>query len=185
MHTHWLDTIIPYDGSQLRAHWIAAQTGQYGDAMVAFRGRAAVDARHMVDLEDVAAQAWIASDDMLHFIVEHFDHDLERMILRQRLFIVLLAEQLRHLQPTLAPQRRGDDLYDGDAKLTVSIATASPISCLIHTGINISSANTPVLTKGLHDYGIAPEPFAHAVMQSYADELAGIHHARCKVRGTD
>lgn len=183
MHTHWLDTIIPYDGSQLRAHWIAAQTGQYGDAIVAFRGAAVVGHQHMVDLEDVAARAWIASDDMLHFIVEYFDHDLERMILRQRLLIVLIAEQLRHTQPTRHIQRRGDDLYDGDAKLTVSIATASPISCLIHTGINISSANTPVLTKGLNDYDIAPKPFADAVMQSYVDELASIHHARCKVRG--
>ncbi|MBI2346914.1 MAG: DUF366 family protein, partial [Deltaproteobacteria bacterium] len=77
----------------------------------------------------------------------------------------------------------GNDLFEGTAKLSVSIATASPISTLMHTGINILSTNTPVMTKGLHDYGIDPAPFATKVMARYAEEIAGVVHARAKVRG--
>lgn len=183
MQTRWIPEPIDYDGAQLRAHWIYDQAQIVDDAMVAFQGAADVGPRHMVDLEDRAAKAWIHSDRMLHFLVEYFDTDLTRMILRQRLLVAIIGEELRMARPEVLVVRRGNDLYEGMAKLSVSIATASPISCLIHTGINISSANTPVLTKGLEDYGIAPAPFASKIMARYAEEMAGIRHARAKVRG--
>lgn len=182
-HTRWLPDRLVYDGSQLRSHWIFDQTGLVGDALVAFIGAADVQARHMVDLEDAAARAWIHSDSMCHFIAEHFDHDLTVAILRQRLLVAICSEEFRTARPEAIVVRRGNDLFEGTAKLSVSIATASPISTLMHTGINILSTNTPVMTKGLHDYGIDPAPFATKVMARYAEEIAGVVHARAKVRG--
>jgi hypothetical protein len=78
--------------------------------------------------------------------------------------------------------RRGSDLYDGDAKLSISIATVTPLSSLIHFGINIVSDNTPVKTKGLKNFDIDPHKFAEQVMTKYKEEYANIDKARCKVK---
>lgn len=182
LKTLFLDKEIFYDGSQLSSHWILKKASLRGDALVAFIGGAEV-AEHLVDLEDSIAGKKIFSSRMLHFIAEHFDPDLERMILRQRLFISLLQQSLigRTGKPEIV--RRGNDLFWKDFKLTVSIATASPVSCLMHTGINIENRGTPVPTKGLSDFDIDPRPFAAEVMRAYEEELNGIRWARCKVRG--
>jgi hypothetical protein len=81
--------------------------------------------------------------------------------------------------------RRGSDLYDGTRKLTVSIASASPVSTLIHAGINVSSRNTPVPTTGLDDYGIPAREFAEEVLAAYVSDCASALRARCKVRACD
>ncbi|MBI4366513.1 MAG: DUF366 family protein [Deltaproteobacteria bacterium] len=182
METLWIPESLPYDGSQLRSHWIFDRTGRAGDAICAFTGPARVEAAHMVDREDARAKAWIRSDAMLHFLVEHFGVGLYCGILRQRLLIAICGEELRIAHPETVIVRRGNDLHEGMAKLSVAIATVSPVSCLLHAGINIASTNTPVCTKGLEDYGIAPAPFATKVMERYAAEMAGVLHARAKVR---
>lgn len=182
MHQRWLPQSMHYDGAQLRSHWIFDQTGLVGDAIVAFIGGARVEATHMVDLEDRRQQAWIFSEQMLHFIVEHFHYDLTRTILLQHLLVASAADAVRTFVPGSSVRRSGNDLFDGDAKLSVSIATASPVSTLIHCGINILSTNTPVTTKGLADYRIDPHTFAVQLMQTYTDEVTHIHHARAKVR---
>lgn len=182
MKTKWLSQKILYDGTQLRSGWVRENTGLSGDAVAAFCGGADVSVEHMVDLEDVAANAPIFSEAMLHFIIEIHDADLEKMVLRQRLLVALLLEELKKFAVCQGIVRSGDDLYDGDAKLSVSIATTSPISCLIHTGLNISSKNTPVKTKGLGDYNINPQTLAESVMQRFTEELEEIIHATTKVR---
>ena len=48
--THWIDRRIAYDGSQLSAHWILAETGLAGDALVAFRGPCRVERAEIADL---------------------------------------------------------------------------------------------------------------------------------------
>lgn len=182
MKTKWLPQTLCYDGTQLRSRWIEKVAGMTGNAVVAFVGGGNVPIEHMVDLEDVAANAPIFSESMLHFLIEIFGRDLEKMVLRQRLLVALILEELKKFPQCRNIVRRGDDLYDGDAKLSVSIATSSPISCLIHTGINISSKNTPVKTKGLEDYDIPPQTLAESLMRRFAEELAGITHATTKVR---
>lgn len=171
-----------YDGSQLRSHWIYQTTRLQGDALVSFIGPCQVDLSHMVDWEDVVNQKPIFSEKMLHFLVEHFENDLEKMVLRQRLLMVIMQEELQTILKNEMITRKGDDLYMGEAKLTVSIATASPVSCLIHAGINISSRNTPVLTKGLEDLEVDPHFFAMHVMERYVHEMESVRWARCKVR---
>ncbi len=181
MQQHWLGREQAYDGTQLRPHFIAQQTGSFGDAIMAFAGAADVPLSHMVDLEDVAARAPIFSKKMLHFLVEHFRSDLDLMIVRQRLLTAIAAEELRQ-RGAAGVTRSGDDIYDGERKVSVSIATSSPVSGLVHFGLNIDSDGTPVPTRGLNDYGIEPRGFAEAVMRRYCDELASMAEARCKVR---
>ena len=67
-------------------------------------------------------------------------------------------------------------------KLSVSIATVSATSTLIHTGFNIETDGTPVPTVGLADLDIDVPAFASELLHRYADEMQDIWLARCKVR---
>lgn len=183
MLTNFIKEKTDYDGSQLSSLWAFKNFGLQGDSIVSFRGLCNVALDKMVDLADVLAEDHIYSEDMLNFIVEFFDMDLEKTVFKQRLLISILKENLEK-KLNLKISRDGDDLYFENGKLTVSIATLSPVSSLIHTGINISSKNTPVKTAGLNDIGITNvESFAHEVMDAYKAELDSIKMARCKVRG--
>ena len=70
-------------------------------------------------------------------------------------------------------------------KLSVSIATKSITSVLIHTGLNIISEGAPVSASGLtSELGITDiKGFAEKVMQKYSEELNDIKLAVSKVRG--
>ena len=75
-------------------------------------------------------------------------------------------------------------MIDGK-KLSVSIATKSITSILIHTGLNILSENAPVNASGLaSELGINDtKEFALEVMKRYSEELEDIELAGTKVRG--
>ena len=75
-------------------------------------------------------------------------------------------------------------MIDGK-KLSVSIATKSTTSILIHTGLNIDSEGAPVKASGLtSELGITDiKEFAIEVMEAYAEELKDIELASTKVRG--
>ncbi|MFH1859526.1 MAG: DUF366 family protein [bacterium] len=198
MNHKFIQKRIDYTGKQLRSHWIYENFELPGDAIVVFRGAADVN-KYLVDMVDSQKKAYIYSEDMLHFIVEHFSLDLERTIAYQRLLVAIMGEAL-NAYPGVGGlsadegssgkgcqiKRYGDDLYDGQAKLTVSIATLTTVSTMIHAGINISSKGTPVPTKGLLDYGMSEADiasFAEAVCSRYTEEIKSIRMARCKVRG--
>jgi len=177
---------ITYDGRQLAPHWIYRNFDVLGDAAVAFLGPCHVALSEMVDIEDVKAQAPIFSPRMLHVIAEFFSSDLHTTVYRQRLLIVT-AKELLETMTDRQVTRKGDDLYvpraDGSpGKLSVSIATASPTSTLIHTGLNIETAGTPVPTVGLAELGVDPAAFGARLLRHYADEVNDIWLARCKVR---
>lgn len=173
---------ITYTGEQLKSNFAYSHHGISGDSIVAFCGPCDVKRSAMVDIEDLKAGNRIFSEDMLHFIVEHHDTDLEKTVLRQLLLVDIAKDNLNRRFDHMVITRLHTDLYDGDLKLSISVATATPISTLIHLGINISSLNTPVKTKGLADYGIEPLVFADEVMQVYAAEADKIHDSRCKVK---
>ncbi|HEX2912840.1 MAG TPA: DUF366 family protein [Chloroflexia bacterium] len=179
--------LLTYDGLQLAPHWIYRQHDLLGDAIVSFRGPCEVKLTEMVDIEDVKASAPIYSPQMIHFIAEFFDLDLEKTVYRQRLLIVTAKEWLEE-RLDRPVTRRGDDLYlarPGDGKpgkLSVSIATSSPVSTLIHTGFNVLTEGTPVPTVGLAELKIDPDEFAEAVLDRYTAEVEDIWLARCKVR---
>ncbi len=185
MNVLFSDKSRDYDGSQLKAHWIFRTFGLLGDSVVAFTGGCDVPLERMVDLADVRDDKPIFSKSMLHVIGEFFGPDLTQTILRQRLLVSLAQQELIFRTGKPAIVRGGNDLYDEGAKLSVSIATASPVSTLLHFGINIVSEGTPVRTKGLEDYKIDPSDFARALLESFRDEIKTVGESRAKVRPVD
>lgn len=178
----FIEKNIDYLGIQLSPHWIYNNYKILGDAGVAFVGEADVSLDHMVDLADVQEKAFIYSPLMLHFIIEHFDTNLDLAIFKQRMLIVCIKEELE--QYGISPSRIGDDLYINKKKLSVSIASRSIVSTLIHVGVNIKTTGTPVPTIGLEELGIIDiKAFATNVLHRYKRELEQIREARCKVRG--
>ena len=174
---------IPYTGRELRSLWIAETFNLRGDAIVAFIGPCDVSLENMVDQADVQRGVGIQAALMLHFIAEHPNDSLPQAILRQRLLVCLTSEILRQRQPDIPLRRHGDDLYVDDRKLSVSIATASPVSTLIHLGLNIDPAGAPVAAIGLDELGIAPAEIAPQIMQAYVAEMESCATAQWKVKG--
>jgi len=176
---------ITYDGTQLSSLWAFRNFGLQGDSIVSFQGPCRVNISEMVDLEDVKNNAPIYSEKMLHFIIEHFDLDLEKTIFRQRLFIAIIKDAVQRFTGTVL-SRDGDDLFHLDKKLSVSIATLTPVSTMIHTALNILSDNVPVPAVGLAELGLSFDkvPALGAdICGLYTVECSEIRMARCKVRG--
>jgi hypothetical protein len=180
-----LEQEMPYTGDEISNHWIYKQAGILGDAVVSFIGPCDVSLSKMVDLEDVMNNDYIYSVRMLHFIVEVFGISLKEGVLLQRLFTSIIQDKINELMEEDVIKRRGDDLFFEDTqKLSVSICTVSPTSILIHTGLNIESADAPVEAAGLHsELGIETiESLALSCMKSLTEEWEDIKLCCCKVR---
>lgn len=170
---------ICYTGRELSPHWIYKSFDVIGDALVAFQGPADVSLNEMVDLEDVKKKAPIGSPKMLHFLGEFFIDSLDQGILLQHLFVFQVNESLQKRGIELT--RRGNDLYFKTRKLSVSIATKSLTSVLMHFGINIETEGTPVPTAGLNELGIDAKTFADEVLTQFRDDVEVWARARVKV----
>ena len=183
MKTKLAEQNIKYEGWQLCPHWIYKNFNIQGDSIVAFIGECEVKLTEMVDIEDVINNEPIYSKSMLSFISEQFNIGLIEGVFRQRLLICTIKEALEKRGFKII--RNGDDLFFDGKKLTVSIATKSHTSVLIHTGINIDSTDAPVNASGLtSELGITDiENFAKEVMNNYAEEIDDIIMASTKVRG--
>ncbi len=183
MKTKFIDDEIKYIGSQLAPHWIYKNFKIMGDAIIAFQGECKVDLSEMVDIEDVINHEPIYSKYMLSFITEQFGINLTEGVLRQRLLMTIIKELLE--EKGIFVVRNGDDLIIDGKKLSVSIATKSITSVLIHTGLNILSDGAPVKASGLKsELGIEDtKAFAIEVMKRYSEELDDIKLAATKVRG--
>src|SRR5205814_8822735 len=133
-----------------------------------FQGGCEIPFANMVDLEDVRAKARIASPLMVHFIIENFDLDLEKAVLRQRLLSAIVRDELGS-----GVRRVGDDLFLGKGKLSISIATRTAVSSKIHFGINAERAlDVGVETRSLADLRVKPVPFGKKVLGRYGAEMA-------------
>lgn len=183
MKTLFIDKEIKYIGSQLAPHWIYKNFKIQGDAIVAFCGECEVKLTEMVDIEDVINNEPIYSKYMLSFISEQFNIGLVEGVLRQRLLMNTIKEVLE--SRGVFVRRNGDDLFVNEKKLSVSIATKSINSVLIHTGVNILSEGAPIEVSGLKsDLNIEDiKEFATEVMQRYSEEIEDIVLSSTKVRG--
>lgn len=183
MKTKLIEEEIKYIGSQLAPHWIYKNFKLQGDAIVAFIGECEVKLTEMVDIEDVINNEPIYSKLMLSFITEQFGVELVEGVFRQRLLICIIKELLEERGVFVV--RNGDDLMINNRKLSVSIATKSTTSILIHTGLNILSEGAPVKASGLtSELGIENvREFALEVMKRYSEEIEDIKLASTKVRG--
>lgn len=180
--TLYINKRMDYSGKELEPHWIYRNFDILGDAVIAFCGEANVSQSFMLDQTDILDKAYIYSPLMLNFIIEHFDNDLNLALYRQRMFLIGIKDELEQLGIPIV--RRVEALYADNRKLTVSVASSSNVSTLVHTGINIETAGTPVKTAGLAELGVNDiQSFAENVMLRYRVELEQIHDARCRVRG--
>ncbi len=176
---------IKFTGEQLHSHWAYANFDLFGDSIVSFIGPCEIEEKYLVGVDHYKKKIQIRSEKMLHFVLEHFDLDLEKAILKQKLLVSILKDKLNHRLKGDILQRWGNDIFDGDAKLTISTVTRTKVSTKIHLGINISSRNTPVKTKGVEDYGLDPLDLAQVVMNQYRLDMRRVEERLVKTRSID
>jgi len=186
MQTQFIEKRFPYDGTQLRSLYAYLEHRILGPSIIAWRGPCSISFEHMVDGEDLLAKAVIEGDEMLHFIIEVFDRDLFSGVALQRLFASIVRDYLQGSVHVTLPQvdlfRDGDDIYFEQAKLSISIATKSPVSTLVHFAMNITNSGTPVKTLSLQDLKLDPVRVAEDVMALFHMEYVSMVEATQKVR---
>ena len=185
METLFIDKEIDYTGIQLAPHWIYKNFNIMGNSIVAFIGACDVNLEHMVDIEDVINDEPIYSKKMLNIIEENFDSTLVEMVYKQRLLVTITKELIEKNYPQVNIIRSGDDLFVNGKKLSVSIATKSITSTLIHFGLNIDAEGAPVNAADLtSDVGVNDvQKFALDLLYNYQQEVKDIKLAASKVRG--
>lgn len=173
---------MTYYGSELRPHFILSKWKIEDSALVAFRGPCDVKTDHLVDWEDRLAHDFIRAKEMMHFLGEFFGITLKEGIWIQRLLVSELGCMLTEMG--LKVSRSGDDLFINQKKLSVSIVTASPVSVLLHLGINIDAEGAPVAAIGLKEC-LSREKIDQvfqSLLAKFAAEYESVHRASVKVR---
>lgn len=175
----------PYTGVELRPHFLLQEMALKGSGVGVFAGPCQVKTEHLVDWEDRLAQDRIEAGKMIHFIGEFFGMSLNEGVLTQRFFMALVGEILRD-DFGVKIRRSGDDLFLGEGpssrKLSVSIVTASPVSILLHVGLNIDPVGAPVPAIGLQELGVLPDKLIERVKIRFLDEWNDMKWACTKVR---
>lgn len=172
-----------YFGPELRPHFILSQYKLVGDALIAFIGPCDVKTDHLVDWEDRLNSDSIRAASMIHFLGEFFGTDLREIYFFQRLF----AAQVRAFVEEATGEkweRSGDDLYWKGKKLSVSIVTQSPVSSLIHFGLNWDPQGAPVDAVGLGQF-LTPEArdaLVKRILEWVSSEWSSVGAACVKVR---
>jgi len=184
LQTRLIPAELVYDGTQLATHWPRRSAGVTGDCVVAFLGPAEVPTENLVDLEDRRVGERITSARMLHLVGVHFGRTLAETVLRQRLYVFLAAERLRLRGVGVLVE--GDDIFTPDRrKLSVSIATVSPLAGLVHIGLNDDPAGAPVPAAGLAELGVDAADFARELLGAFEEAERGLKFAAAKVRAVD
>lgn len=180
--TFFHEKLLPYLGPELRPHFILSKFKIEGNALLAFRGPCDVKTDHLVDWEDRLANDSIRAEEMLHFLGEFFGITLREGVWIQRLLVSEIQSVL--LKKNLKVEREGDDLFIDGGKLSVSIVTASPVSVLLHLGLNINAKGAPVKTSQLKDHFTDEEvnQFASGILERFQNEFKSVERATVKVR---
>ena len=191
----WLDEKHKYDGSWLQPLHNYLKHGVLGDSVVSWSGPCELNPSHIIDGEDLRSGSKIRGDFMLHFILELFGYPLSGAVAFQRLMGEILIDQIDLKKKSedyksedrkltgFGLKREGDDIYQGEKKLNISVATCSALSSLIHFGVNVTNKGTPVPTCSLRDFGVTDEKgFALDFMKALKEEFTGMKRAWMKVR---
>jgi len=181
IQTHFHPEVLAYTGPELRTHFLLSQFKIKGSGILAFRGPCEVKTEHLVDWEDRLVSDFIRAREMVHFIGEFFGVSLQEGVWLQRLFMAQARDLIAELSGNTV-LRDGDDLFWDGRKLSVSIVTASPVSVLLHVGINIDASGAPVSAAGLGDLSVEPELFIREQMKRFSMEWDSIQWACTKVR---
>ncbi|MBL7543690.1 MAG: DUF366 family protein [Bdellovibrionaceae bacterium] len=187
MKTKFIKKVFPYTGAELRPHFAYENHGILGSSIVSWVGPCDIPFDHMVDLEDVLAQSPIRGGMMLHFIAEVFNQSLFSAVALQRLLASIVKDEIecrwRMSKKKGALRRDGDDVFWGDRKITISIASISAVSTQIHFAVNVNNKNTPVKTAALEDdFEINVNEFAQSILEAFRREFVSIDMATQKVK---
>jgi hypothetical protein len=186
VESYFIEKKFAYDGSQLHSLFGYLEHGVQGPSIVSWIGPCNISNEHMVDGEDLLAKALIQGDEMLHFIIELFDRDLFAGVSVQRLFASIAKDYIESKSPKILAQKKlhrdGDDIYLGEQKLSISIATRSPVSTLVHFAMNVTNRGTPVKTLSFEDLELDPVRVAEDLMNSFRKEFTSMLTATQKVR---
>ncbi len=182
IETFYSNEKMTYTGPELRPHFILSHYKIEGNALVAFRGACEVQTDHLVDWEDRLQNDFIRAREMVHFLGEFFGITLKEGIWIQRLVVSEIHSMLMKMK--IAAERSGDDLFVDGKKLSVSIVTASPVSVLLHLGLNIDPAGAPVAAIGLESFfsEAQTEELIKAVLSRFKTEFESVNRAAVKVR---
>jgi hypothetical protein len=119
---------------------------------------------------------------MVHILGEFFGITLREGVWIQRHLVQEAASRLR--AKGLEVSRDGDDLFLAGGKLSVSIVTASPVSVLLHLGINLDPEGAPVKAAGLagalSTAGL--NGFFDELLSGFEREWASVNRATVKVK---
>lgn len=186
MQKLFIDKKFKYDGSQLRPLYAYENFKILGDSIVSWIGPCDVAFDHMIDVEDKIENAKICGDLMLHFIIEFFGPDLTAGVTVQRLMASIIKDNIQDMTDyKFKLFRQGDDIYlfneSGHQKLSISIASRSSVSTMIHFAVNIINDGTPVKTTSLTDLGLKANDFAIKIMNDFSKEYDSIVIATKKV----
>jgi len=185
MKTFFCDSEFAYDGKQLRSLFAYLKFQILGDSVVSWVGPCHIDFQNMVDGEDQLARSEIRGDRMVHFILEKFDTQLFSGVCLQRLMASLAIDLLREISPcqkeTQELRRDGDDIFFREKKLSISVASQSPTSTVLHFAVNVINDGTPVATTCLNDFKVEPADFARRLCAKVQNEVESIVQATQKV----
>lgn len=184
MEKKFIEKNMSYDGSQLRPLYAYETHKVIGDSVISWTGPCNITLDHMVDLEDKIVNSKICSDLMLHFIIEIFGPDLTAAVALQRLFASIVKDRiLTETKEKFDLYRDGDDIYqkNSEKKLSISIASRSAVSLMIHFAVNVTNEGTPVPTLCLQELKVDPQVLAQKIMDDFTHEYHSIVAATKKV----
>ena len=169
-------------GDEMLPHWAYRNFGLLGDSIVAFRGVFRVPPESWVDIDSIIHGRDIYQADMLHFIVEHFHSTIREGALRQYLLVSVLEEKLLHRMAGAEHRlvRLGEDLFDGENRLTLTAVGATPVSIKIHLGIYLESEPKKEI-HGLKAYNIKALDLAELVIDQYRAEMRRLEEKTWRV----
>lgn len=192
-----LKTCMEYDGSQLRPFYPYEMSQERGDGIVAFVGPMCLSPKEMIDMEDVLSNDRIWSPSAINFIIELFHINIETCVLYQRAFMQTIVDDMlaeghkgKLYSSIQSITLEGDDImvHDGEGlkKASVSIASVSHISGLMHVGLNLEvDDNIPVPAIGLKNiYQKFNTTFwIENIMSQFEAKIDSIRNATVKVKG--
>lgn len=181
MKTLWISKQFAYTGAQLKPLYAYLNHRVQGDSMISWVGPCEVSFEEMIDGEDLIDQSLIQGAKMLHFIIEVFHQSLFSGVVMQRLFASICREYFWE-NHQISVTREGDDLYWKGGKLSISIASISQVSIMVHFAMNVTNEGTPVKTASLEDLQLNPEVVAKDLMTRFQAEFDSIVIATQKVK---
>ncbi|MFP4458917.1 MAG: DUF366 family protein [Candidatus Zixiibacteriota bacterium] len=151
--------------------WALDKFDIIGDSIVAFKGPFDMTEEEFYNLsEKRPGELKLSGKEMLHFIIEHFNNKISLSVYRQYLLVSIVEEKLVRRKTKVGIIRWGEDIYDEDKILSVSVITANAVSTKIHLGLFIEDDEDNGI-RGLKHFDILPEEFAEIAVSQYRAEF--------------